>query len=443
MAGGNFIDTNKALVGAYINFTSRVRPMGQMATRGVVAAGLPLSWGNNEILSLTESQFLTKTKEHLGVSYIDDSIYALRELFAGASSVLLYNLNVNGVKARAVVGNLEVVAVKNGVLGNKIQVEIVENINNNYFTVYTYFDKKEVDKQSVKEGGELKENAYVSFGDMGIPMEEASLSSLLGGEDGSVTSESYSMFLDALEGEQFNTLVCNTSDEIIKNMFLNYTKLARDEKGLKFVTVVHNKGADYEGVINLYNNCVDNGKSIYDGVYWVAGQSAGAQITDSLTYKVYDGELKFNTSLTDDELKELINGGKFVLRSRRDTQTGSLNIIVEQDINSFTSFAPTKNKDFSNNKIVRILDQLAIDVSNIFINIFVKNSVANSDLGRSQLKGEIVYLLNKYDSLDAIESFDTGDVSVTKGAEKGDVISNIAINPIGAMEKLYLSVEVI
>ena len=45
--------------------------------------------------------------------------------------------------------------------------------------------------------------------------------------------------------------------------------------------------------------------------------------------------------------------------------------------------------------------------------------------------------------LEAIEGFTADDVTVEKGAEKQDVVVYEAIQPVDAMEKLYMKVEVV
>src|SRR5699024_4979842 len=97
-----------------------------------------------------------------------------------------------------------------------------------------------------------------------------------------------SSFLDKIEAEDFTTLVYAGEDDITKALFDSFTKRLRDDEGVKITTVLYDyTKADFEGVISVKNNP--------ELVYWVAGQSAGANANESLTNRKYDGEYGINT----------------------------------------------------------------------------------------------------------------------------------------------------
>jgi hypothetical protein len=41
--------------------------------------------------------------------------------------------------------------------------------------------------------------------------------------------------------------------------------------------------------------------------------------------------------------------------------------------------------------------------------------------------------------IQAIEDFEADDITITKGTEKGDVVVNEYVNPVAAMDKLYMT----
>ena len=120
-------------------------------------------------------------------------------------------------------------------------------------------------------------------------------------------------------------------------------------------------------------------------------------------------------------------------------EDGTLRVL--RDINSFTSFAAAKNSDFSSNRVVRVLDSIANDVANIFSKYYLGKQSNNAN-GRNLLKAEILAYHEELMKLEAIEGFTADDITVEKGTEKQDVVVYEAIQPVDAMEKLYMKVEV-
>ena len=106
-----------------------------------------------------------------------------------------------------------------------------------------------------------------------------------------------------------------------------------------------------------------------------------------------------------------------------------------------TDIAAAKNSDFSSNRVVRVLDSIANDVANIFSKYYLGKQSNNAN-GRNLLKAEILAYHEELMKLEAIEGFTADDITVEKGTEKQDVVVYEAIQPVDAMEKLYMKVEV-
>ena len=115
---------------------------------------------------------------------------------------------------------------------------------------------------------------------------------------------------------------------------------------------------------------------------------------------------------------------------------------VLSDINTLTTFTPTKNSDFTGNRFIRVLDGWANDIAALFSNSYL-GSITNSDTGRSLFKADIVKLGRQYEELDAISDFSPDDITVEQGSGKRDVVVNAVLQPNDSMEKMYMTVKVI
>ncbi len=112
------------------------------------------------------------------------------------------------------------------------------------------------------------------------------------------------------------------------------------------------------------------------------------------------------------------------------------------DINSFTSFTKKKTSDFSKNQVIRVLDQIAIDISRLFARLYLGKEPNDND-GRIALWGDIVAYYQELQRVRAIQNFSSDDIPVpTQGDTKDSVIATHQIQPTCVMEKLYMSVIV-
>ena len=428
LGGGTFLVQNKVLPGAYINFVSRPRAMGSLGERGVVCVGMELDWGAEGMAAVEAADFRTDSKMLFGYDYLSDEMKDMRELFLHAKEVKIYRLN-GGEKATASVGGMAVTAKYAGKRGNDICIAVVENVDEDgVFDVETYLDTELVDSQTAAKIEDLEGNAFVVFSGEGTLTASAG-TYLTGGTTTSVTGSGYTAFLDAAEAEEFNVLTYNGEDETTKKLFVNFTKRMREEEGVKFVTVLYDYAeADHEGVIS-----VGTAKEL---VYWTAGATAGAEVNESLTNAVYDGEYDVDAKMKKSEYIKGIENGQFLFYEEED------GLRVLRDINSFTSFEAAKNSDFSSNRVVRVLDSIANDVANIFSRYYLGKQSNNAN-GRNLLKAEILAYHEELMKIEAIGNFTADDITVEKGVEKQDVVVYESVQPVDAMEKLYMKVEVV
>lgn len=432
LGGGTFLVQNKVLPGAYINFISKARALGSLGERGIVALPLELNWGpENEVVTIEAAEFQKEILNILGYSYTSDEMKPLREVFKYAKTLKLYRINgEEGTKATATVGSsgLTITAKYPGVRGNDIRVVIQTNIDDqSKFDVITYIDKSTVDTQTVNTITELQPNNFIVFSGTG-GIEVAAGINLEGGTNGEVTGDSYSTFLDKIEAEDFNVMGYLGEDNIVKALFTSFTQRLRDDEGVKIVTVLYDyPQGDFEGVISVKNN-----KEL---IPWVVGASAGAEVNQSLTNRIYNGEYEVSTKYKKSEFEKAIKNGEFTFYQDGDV------VRVLTDINTFTNYEPNKNSDFSSNRVIRVLDQIANDTARIFGDYYL-GKVTNNDTGRTLFKNELVNYHEQLQSVQAIEDFTQEDIIVLPGVSKKDVIVNQFVKPTDAMEKLYMSVEI-
>jgi len=428
LGGGTFLVQNKVLPGAYINFVSRPRAMGSLGERGVVCVGMEMDWGAEGMRTVEAADFRTDSKALFGYDYLSDEMKDMRELFLHAQKVKIYRLN-SGEKATATMGDLTVTAKHAGKRGNDICAAIVANVDaEGYFDVETYLGTELVDTQTAATIEGLEDNDFVAFSGTGA-LTAAAGTYLTGGTTTAATGSGYTDFLTAAEAEDFNVLAYNGSDETTKKLFVNFTKRMREEEGVKFVTVLYDyTDADHEGVISV--------GTAAELVYWVAGATAGAEVNESLTNTVYDGEYEVDAKMKKSEYIKGIEEGQFLFYE----EDGKLRVL--RDINSFTSFEAAKNSDFSSNRVVRVLDSIAGDVANIFSKYYLGKQTNNAN-GRNLLKAEILAYHEELMKIEAIENFTADDITVEKGVEKQDVVVYESVQPVDAMEKLYMKVEVV
>lgn len=438
LGGGNFVAQNKKLPGTYINFISASKASSAISDRGIAAIAVELDWGaDNEIIEISSSDFNKNTLKILGYDYASDKLKGLRDLFLNIRKLYLYRLN-SGEKAKVTIEagdgktGITVTAKYSGTRGNNIRIVVQKNLDDDTkYDVSTYLDTKQVDKQTVSATADLVDNDFVIFSKTGELAVTAG-SNLTGGSNGTVTGESHQNFLDKLEAYSFNALGCISKESSITSLYTTFTKRLRDEMGIKFQTVVYNNAADHEGVVNVKNRATEDDTAL---IYWVTGVIAGCAINKSNTNKVYDGEYTVEAECTQTELENAIDSGFFVFH-----KVGN-DIRVLKDINSLVTTDVDKGADFKNNQTIRVLDQLAIDVATIFNTNYIGN-IPNNESGRLSLWNDIVTIYNQYLQMQAIENFASEDITVEQGNDKESVTVNGSIQPVNAMEKLYMTIVV-
>lgn len=432
LGGGSYTIQNKVLPGAYINFVSVARASATLSNRGVCAIPMPLNWGiDGEVFTVENSDFEKDSLKIFGYSYETNEVRDIREVFQNAKTLHIYRLN-SGEKA----SNDYATALYSGTRGNDIKIVIQTNADDeSKFDVITYLEAAKVDTQTVASASELVANEFVTF-KMEAILELTAGIELTGGTNlTTISGTQYQEALDKLESYSFHTLGCISNTSTIKALFAAYTKRMREEVGVKFQTVIYGYPADYEGIINLKNKVIDEGVEESALVYWTVGAQAGCAVNKSTTNQTYEGEYTVYVNYKQSELNAAIDAGEYVFH-----KVGT-EVRVLTDINSFVTFGTDKNSDFSMNQVIRVLDQMGNDIAVLF-NTRYLGKIQNNESGRVSFWNDLVTYNKELETLNTIEGFESTDVTVEAGNDKRSVVVTNAVQPVAAMEKLYMTVQV-
>ena len=421
LGGGYFTAQNKVIPGTYINFVGANRST-TLSDNGTVAMALELGWGPDLTIQAIDPDAAFKNAKNLfGVEYTDDSLKPIREVFAHAKKLLLCRLNGSGVKGTCTYGTAKYA----GTVGNNLKVVIATDVDDSdKYDVSLYLGSSLVDLQIVETAAELVDNDYIVW-DKEASLAVTAGTSLTGGTNSTVTGTQHTSFLSALENEAYNVLCTTSTDATVQSLYVAFTKRMIEEVGVKIQTVLYNKAADHEGIINEATSA--------DLVPWLAGASASCPLGKTLTNFKYDGEYEITAQYTQADLKSAIENGKIVFH-----KVGN-DYRLLRDINSLVTLTGDKTADFKQNQTVRVINQIGNDVATIFNTQFL-GLTPNDKAGRIALWSALVDYFNKLVQLRAIEEFNPSDITVEMGETKNAVVVNTAIVPINCMEILYMTV---
>lgn len=432
LGGGLWTTQNKVLPGSYINFVSAAKATAALSDRGVAAMPVELDWGpEGAVFTATNGEFMKDSHKLFGYAYTEDKLKGLRDLYRNATTGVFYRLGV-GTKAE----NDLAAARYGGTRGNDLKIAIAANVDDSTkFDVSTVLGSTVVDVQTVAAASDLKENDFVVW-KAGATLAVTAGTALSGGANAEVDGADYQAALDAFEGASFHILGCTVADKATKALVTAWTKRMRDEVGAKFQTVLYQpEGADYEGVIGVQNKTADAGWPESSAVYWVTGAQAGCAANATCTNKKYDGEFVIETPYTQDQLAQSIKGGMLALHKVGDE------VRVLSDINTLVTLTEQKNADFCSNQTMRVLDQIANDVAALFNTRFL-GAYPNDAAGRNSLWSAIIDIFGALQKRRAIQNFVSEDAVVAPGSEKGSVLFTGGVQPVNAMDKLYMTVKV-
>lgn len=450
MAGGVFQSQNKIRPGAYIKFLGVPTADNIVGSRGVVTMVAPIGWGpEGELIKITVNDLYSNSLEKLiGVNLYNSKAKLVKAALENAHTLLLYRGDKGGKKAEASLSvgdsTLKVTAKYAGALGNTISVNVKQAFTNG-FTVNTFLGNTQKDSQIVTNLNELVSNDFVDFSGEGVVGTEVVNTLLTGGSDGTFTTQDYTEYLAKIKSIEFDTLAAYkfTETELFNGSDIKtFIQEMRETRGIKCQAVINNfAAANYEGVISTYGQGVKyaDGSTLTaeEFVVWVAGATAGADVTESNTYKVIANAVDIIGDVLDDDIEALITQGYLLISKRRDGA-----IVVEKDINTLVTLSDTVTKAFKENKVIRLLDAVANHIALDFEQNYA-GKVTNDINGQALFKASIISYLSDLQTSGAIINFNSAnDVTVETGDQVDSFYSEIYIQPTYSVDKLYMIVNV-
>ncbi len=431
LGGGSFTTQNKELPGAYINFVSMASASATLSDRGIATMPLEMDWGiEGKVFEVSNEDFQKCSQKIFGYAYDHEKLKGLRDLFIGAKILYAYRLN-GGAKAE----NTFATALYSGMRGNDLKIVIQANTDDETkFDVITYLDTVSVDTQTVAKATDLVANDYVVF-KADATLAVTASTPLTGGTNGTVDGAAYQSYLDKIEAYTYNTMGVVTTDATTIKLFNAFNKRLRDEMGVKFQLVAYRDAADFMGVISVKNKTTDENWSEASLVYWVTGIQAGCEVNKSCQNKKYDGEFTIDVNYTQNQLKQSIKDGEFVLHRVNS------DIRILDDINTMVTVSDSCGDIFKDNQTIRIIDQLGNDDAVLF-NTKYLGVVPNNASGRTSLWSDLVKIRQSLQDMGAIENFTDSDVTIAQGDTKKSVVVTSGIEVVNAMGKLYMTVTV-
>lgn len=442
MAGGTFISQNKIRPGVYINFEGVAKPLSSEGSRGVVTMPLAMSWGDTitELFStdLADGKSLAK----IGYTIYDAEAQVYKEALKNCYKAIIYRVDTGGVKASASAAPLTATAKYAGIVGNRISVKVIAN--GSAFDVITYVDGKQKDKQLATTVAQLVDNEWVDFSGTGNLVASSGIT-LTGGTNGTVSDATYTTYMNAIQSYAWNTMGIPVENDGIHADVMAFIAGLRANQGRRVQVVLYNVvGADNEGVINVAQGYATADETVSPATFvaYVAGLTAGAIVNQSNTYHVIPGAVSIVypvgvTPYTNADIEEKLQAGQFILSTRQDGA-----VVVEQDINTFHTFIATKGYAFSKNRVIRVLDEINNGLSLMFEKAYL-GKVDNNEYGRNLFKADAIQFLAKLQAMNAIQNFNSAtDIVVQAGEAIDSVVADIAVQPVDAIEKIYITVLV-
>lgn len=477
MAGGVWKKQDKVLPGAYINVVSKGQPIVNETEKGVVFTIMQnLKWGKNGVIEVdARSNFISL----FGLPIDSPELTALRNILIKAKKVYVFNFNGgNKAQAQSDVLPWTFEAACSGSRGNDLKVSAMPDPSNvGKYIVQTFFGTVQVDKQVVTSASELLANDYFvptiidsAKDDDGFEMLSALTTPVLisfeNGTDASAGSQ-VDALIEAIETYEFNVLTAAGQDASagIHQLLAQTVIRLRDEHGRKIQAVVPESTAansftvgqsevggqdaigtsgdagaveyDHEGVI-----VVANGVRLKDGTVlsatmaaaFMAGASSAAEANQSLTYMEFPNAIDAVPRYNEEVQVAKVKSGVMCFISSRDS------VKILSDINSLVTFTEEKNQEFSKNRVLRVLDDIANNTRETWEDNFI-GKITNNATGRDLFKANRADYLSRLQAIEAITNFDpSADIVVEEGATKDSVVATIVVQPTDAMEKLYMTV---
>lgn len=275
----------------------------------------------------------------------------------------------------------------------------------------------------------------------------AAFTNVSGALTGGATTESKkveTLLSDALENEEY-AVVTTAGFEPSSNMnklVVEAVKRLRENEGRKVRGVIPTDAStvyNYEGistVVNGYTLGDGTNVDVKDATGFFAGISASADAATSLTYFDVEDAISAYPKLDNEKTIKALDAGQIVFTTRPGQR-----VVIEQDINSLHKFTAEKPMAFSKNRVMRTLDEIATDTESTFERVYL-GKVGNNANGRDLFKADRIAYLTGLQNRNIIQAFANTDITVEAGNDVDSIVVNLAVTPVDAMEKLYMTMVV-
>lgn len=215
------------------------------------------------------------------------------------------------------------------------------------------------------------------------------------------------------------------------------TSMVADE-GRYIQAVMADFVADSENIINCAHAVkLANGTELTNAqtCAWVAGVTAAAKVNQSNTGAQYEGAVDIIPRMTKSQMETAVSAGKWIFKV-----DSAQNVTAVYDINSLTTYTPTKSKAYRKNRFVRLLAGINNDLTTIFESQY-EGKFNNTPEGRSALKTIYVGYFLELQGMSAIQNFSADDIAIVPGADADAVAVTVGVQSVDSIEKVYMSVN--
>ena len=138
--------------------------------------------------------------------------------------------------------------------------------------------------------------------------------------------------------------------------------------------------------------------------------------------------------MTGAQIETALQSGQLVLSADFDV------VHIEQDINSLTTYTTDITEVYRYNRTIRLANTIANDLYQQFSTNYI-GVVNNNELGRSMFQSAIVGYLLEIQQNQGIQNFEASDVTVEPGEAINAIVVNLSIQPVGSVEKIYITIS--
>ena len=380
--------------------------------------------------------------ESLGYAVGDvsnENMILVREALKNAANVIVYIIKT-GTQATGTGGGLTATAKYGGTRGNSLSFAVTANATETTkFDITVSLDGEVVSQHKLIadiDGAIAIDDPWVDFSAAG---EEATLAAvagvnLSGATAATAANSDVTGFLDSIENVGFDVILFPSIVADLQTAFVEKVKYLNETVGKNIIGVVANKAADYYGIINVTNSVkTSDGISLTvpQAAAWVAGATAAASCTDSLTWKPYDGAVEV-INVKGYEAGETANKSGEFFFSYNDGV-----VIVDDDINSLVNVGDDQDESYKNNRVIRTISEITKSIKTEY----APGKFSNIENNWKIMEQHGLAILNHYMDIGAIKNVEDDDFKIDRQLSSGDsVYIVLQIQPVDSAEKLYVTI---